>query len=161
MGVYAVNKTAAADTPQIATGGVRNRGETCRTARENGSPPSRANANAIRDAEVTVASPQRYCATTAPPHSTRASVLGTAPNRAWKNAFSPAAAVPSGSRIASTTAHSITHPNTPDTSTDRTMPRGTFTAAPTVSSDAWAEASKPVMVYAGSKSPRANTQTMH
>ena len=42
------------------------RGQTHRTARENGRPPSRAKAKAIRDAEVTVASPQRYCATTIP-----------------------------------------------------------------------------------------------
>src|SRR5438477_12322069 len=116
-GVYAVNATAAAATPQTATGGVRNRGDTHRTACENGSPPSRANANAIRDADVTVASPHRYWATTAPPHSPRASGRGTAPNRVAKNVPSPASAAVCGSGIASTTAHSITHPNTPDTST--------------------------------------------
>src|SRR5205807_2247767 len=89
-GVYAVNRTEGRATPQIATGGVRNRGETRRTAAENGSPPSRAKANAIREAEVTVASPHRYCATTAPPHRAKASGRGTAPNRVWKKAFSPA-----------------------------------------------------------------------
>src|SRR5262245_4604783 len=160
-GVYTVNRTEATATPQIATAGLRNRGETCRTAAENGSPPSRAKAKAIRDAEVTVARPQRYWAITAPPHSPSASVVGTAPNSAAKNAPSPWAAVSAGSRIASTTADSITHPNTPDTSTERTIPRGTFSLARTVSSEAWAEASNPVIVYAGSRNPRVNTQSMH
>src|SRR5688500_11817426 len=144
-GVYAVNATAAAATPQTATGGVRNRGDTCRTARENGSPPSRAKANAIRDADVTVASPHRYCATTAPGNSAVASHPGTTAVRVWANAFSPSAAASAGSGIASTTAHNTTHPATPDTSTDRTIPRGTAAAAFTVSSAAWAEASNPVI----------------
>ena len=62
--------------------------------------------------------------------------------------------------MASTAAESITHPASPDTHTDRTIPRGTASAAPTVSSAAWAEASNPVMVYAGSSSPRANSQAV-
>ena len=53
-------------------------------------------------------------------------------------------------------AHNISHPNRPDTATACTIPRGTVTAAPTVSSDALAEASKPVIVYAGSRKPSAN-----
>ena len=43
-------------------------------------------------------------------------------------------------------AHNISHPNRPDTATACTIPRGTVTAAPTVSSDALAEASNPVIV---------------
>src|SRR5438270_13843199 len=91
-GVYAAKATAAADTPQTATGGVRNRGDTCRTRRDAGSPPSRANANAIRDADVTVASPHRYWATTAPPHRTSTIPRGNAWPSAVTNAPSPAAA---------------------------------------------------------------------
>ncbi len=37
-------------------------------------------------------------------------------------------------------------PAMPETSTERTIPRGTLSAAPMVSSAAWAEASKPVIV---------------
>src|SRR5947208_12648996 len=107
-GEYTVNRTAAADTPQTAAGGERNRGDTCRTSRDAGSPPSRANANAIRDAEVTVASPHRYWATTAPPHRSSIGPRGTACSRARANAPSPAVATAAGSRIASTTAESIT-----------------------------------------------------
>src|SRR5262249_21084149 len=114
----------------------------------------------MREAEVTVASPHRYCATTAPSHRSRPRDRGSALSRTWKNAPSPAAAVSAGSWIASTTAQSITHPNTPETSTDRTIPRGTFSAALTVSSEVWAEASKPVIVYAGSNSASANAHAI-
>src|SRR4029078_6294850 len=62
-------------------------------------------------------------------------------------------------RIASTTAHNITQPNSPETQTDRTIPRGTLRAAPAVSSATWAEASKPVIVYAGSRNPSAKRNT--
>ncbi len=41
---------------------------------------------------------------------------------------------------------SIAHPASPETSTDRTIPRGTLAEAPTVSSAACAEASNPVIV---------------
>ena len=61
-GVTSVNKTEIVATVQIAMAGERRLGQTQRMAREYGSPPSRANANAILDAEVTVANPQRYCA---------------------------------------------------------------------------------------------------
>ena len=44
-------------------------GDTCRSSREAGRPPSRAKANAIREAEVTVARPHRYWASTAMPRS--------------------------------------------------------------------------------------------
>src|SRR5262245_4148468 len=76
-GEYTLNSTAAIATPQMATGGVRYFGETCRTHRDAGRPPSRANANAIRDAEVTVANPHRYCATTMPAKSPKASHCGS------------------------------------------------------------------------------------
>jgi hypothetical protein len=61
-------------------------------------------------------------------------------------AFFPWAAAEFMDGIANTTDESITQPNIPDTSTDRTIPRGTCCAAPTVSSAVWAEASKPVTV---------------
>ena len=60
--------------------------------------------------------------------------------------------------MASTTAHNISHPARPETATACTIPRGTVTAAPTVSSAALAEASKPVIVYAGSRKPSAKSK---
>ena len=63
-----------------------------------------------------------------------------------RNAPSPCAAASARLGAASTTAPSRTQPATPETRTERTMPRGTLAEAPTVSSAAWAEASKPVIV---------------
>ena len=60
--------------------------------------------------------------------------------------------------MATITALKRIQPKTPDTRTDRTIARGTWWAAPTVSSDVWAEASKPVMVYIGSMKPSAKSQ---
>jgi len=48
--------------------------------------------------------------------------------------------------MATTTAHSITQPAAPETATACTIPRGTRTAAFTVSSAVFADASKPVIV---------------
>ncbi len=59
--------------------------------------------------------------------------------------------------MATTTAASIAQPHSPETSTLRTMPRGTLTEAPMVSSAVCAEASNPVMVYAGNRNPSANS----
>ena len=141
-----MNRTDTAATAQIATAGDRRRGQTHRTAAENGRPPSRAKANAIREAEVTVASPQRYCATTIPAHRAMASGRGSTPLMIHRNAPSPCAAAPARLGAASTAALSRTQPATPETRTERTMPRGTLAEAATVSSEAWAEASKPVIV---------------
>src|SRR4051794_873974 len=110
----------------------------------------------MRDADVTVANPHRYWATAMAANNASASPSGSTDVTAWPKAFSPSLATASGSGMASTTATSITQPATPDTSTERTMPRGTLWAAPTVSSEAWAEASKPVTVYAGSSRPSRN-----
>jgi hypothetical protein len=48
--------------------------------------------------------------------------------------------------MAITSADNMTQPKMPETSTERTMPRGTWTAAPMVSSAVCADASKPVTV---------------
>src|SRR4029079_9234349 len=87
-----------------------------------------------------------------------ANPLGTTANRVLGNADPPAAAVAAGSGVASTMAASMAMPKTPDTATERTIPRGTATAAWTVSSDTWADASNPVIVYAGRSRPSANSQ---
>ena len=97
---------------QIATRGVRNAALTRRSAFEPGRPPSRANANAIRDAEVTVASPHRYCATTMPTIERHAPATAAGP-RPWSRRTRSRPAPPPGPcrGIASTTADSITQPN--------------------------------------------------
>ena len=48
--------------------------------------------------------------------------------------------------MASSRAPIITHPNSAETATERTIPLGTLSEASTVSSEVWAEASKPVSV---------------
>ena len=73
------------------------------------------------------------------------------------NAPSPWAAASPRSGTASTTARASPS-RSRETSTERTMPRGTFARGAEVSSEAWAEASKPVIVYAGSSRPRANSR---
>ena len=60
-----------------------------------------------------------------------------------------------GDFMASTMAISMIQPKMPETSTERTIPFGTLWLAWIVSSEACAEASNPVMVYAGSNSPSA------
>src|SRR5262245_22189204 len=103
----------------------------------------------MREAEVTAARPQRYCATAIPASSEYARGLGSTAPTDHVNAPAPRDAAWSTSGIATTTAHNRSHPKRPETATACTMPRGTVTAAPTVSSDAFADASKPVIVYAG------------
>ena len=92
-----------------------------------------------------------------PAHKVTPSQAGSTWFMIHRNEFSPLAAAWSASGMASTTAHNITQPNTADTHTARTMQRGTACAAPMVSSAVCAEASNPVMVYAGSSKPRANS----
>src|SRR5262245_12079095 len=141
-----VNRTAAVATTQIATDGERRLGQTRRNAWEKGNPPSRAKAYAIREAEVTVASPQRYWASTMPAHRARTSGRGSTEVMIQRKAPSPWAAASGRPGAARTTAARRIQPATPETITERTMPRGTFAEAPRVSSEAWAEASKPVIV---------------
>jgi hypothetical protein len=76
-GVYNVNKNAATQTAQIDQGGVRQVGDTQRRCCESGRPPSRAKAKAIRDADVTVASPHKYCAITMPTNNADVTAEGT------------------------------------------------------------------------------------
>ena len=57
------NSTESTAPVQIAATGVRYFGLTLASAVEPGRPPSRENAKIMREAEVTVASPQRSCAT--------------------------------------------------------------------------------------------------
>ena len=89
-----------------------------------------------------------------------ASPFGSTRPRIQPKLLGPIAAARATSGIATTTAHSITQPDRPETATAVTMPFGTRTAAPTVSSAVLAEASKPVIVYAGSRKPSAKSSAM-
>src|SRR5688572_15681331 len=100
----------------------------------------------MRDAEVSAARPQRYCATTISPSSVHANAGGSAAFIVHGTTLEPCATPSSTDGIASRMAQIMTHPNRPETHTERTMPLGALTAALTVSSDVCAEASKPVMV---------------
>ena len=60
---HATNITARPAPTQVAATGVRHYGLTFDNISENGKPLSRANANIMREIEVTVAKPQMYCAT--------------------------------------------------------------------------------------------------
>src|SRR4051812_17716589 len=100
----------------------------------------------MREAEVTVASPQRYWATMIQTVSAPATEAGRTPSTTDRNAPSPLAAVAPRSGAATTTAQSITQPASPEIQTERTIPLGTACAASRVSSAAWAGASKPVTV---------------
>ena len=145
-GVYSVKAIASMHVSQIAVTGTCRVGLTCRIFVENGSPPSRANANITRDADVTVASPHRYCAIAMPTNNSAANAGGSTELMVHTTTRSPCCAAVSRSGIASTMAHSMTQPKIPDTSTERRMPRGALYSALTVSSAVCADASKPVMV---------------
>src|ERR1700678_3912618 len=105
-----VKSREATATIQIATAGVRRLGQTQRTACEQGSPPSRANANAILDAEVTVANPQRYWARMIAAISAAQSGPGSTAFTIQRNAPSPCPAASGRPGAASTTVHSKTQP---------------------------------------------------
>ena len=75
-GTSPMQSRAMPATAQMATEGVRDVALTRRTNLEAGKPPSRANANAMREAEVSAARPQRYWATAIPAERTRASGPG-------------------------------------------------------------------------------------
>ena len=100
----------------------------------------------MRDADVSAARPQRYCASTMSASSVVASAGDSAAFIVHGTTFAPCSTPFSTDGIASRIAPIITQPNSPDTHTERTMPVGTFTAALTVSSLVCAEASKPVIV---------------
>src|SRR2546426_5333628 len=114
----------------------------------------------MRETEVTVARPHRYWATAIPAKMKYASPFGSTRPRIQPKLLGPIEAAWAASGMAATTAHSITQPDRPETATAVTMPLGTRTAAPTVSSAVLAEASKPVIVYAGSRKLNAKSRAM-
>src|SRR5258706_5240846 len=131
---------AVATHAQTAQAGVRKRSLTRARRPAPGGPPSRANANSIREFEVTDDSPQNHIApitihTIAPP-----SRPPSARSTTYMNALGDDAAA-GRSRIASVIAVSMKNPTTPETSTELTIPRGAASCAPTVSSAACAESS--------------------
>src|SRR5687768_16657649 len=135
----ATPKAAATDT-QMATCGLRKRGDTRARCAEPGSPPSRAKAKSIRELDVTEDSPQNHMApmaihTSAPPSA------GPSDSRSTYRKGLGAAAAAGRSVIASVTATSSAYPTTALTATDRKMPQGALRVGFTVSSETWALAS--------------------
>src|SRR5436190_4452828 len=158
-GTRMVKSAAAMEANHTATEGDLLSGLTRRRTLENGRPPSRAKAKVMREVDVRAARPQRYCAMTMSTSSAHANVDGSTDFMVHGTTAAPWA-TPSGTDgMASRMAAIITQPKRPETHTERTMPFGAFTAALTVSSLVCAEASKPVMVYAGSRNPSAKSQT--
>ena len=96
---------------QIAATGVRKPGCTRFSAFDAGSPPSRAKAKIIREAEVTVASPQMSWQTNMRTSRTCFSATGSTASSVKKKTPQPLAAALSMSGIASTKALSISQPN--------------------------------------------------
>ena len=104
-------------------------------------PPSRENAKIMREAEVTVAKPHRYCATKTTTYRNNFTPLGNTASDVQKNTFQPCFAPSSMFGIASVNPIRNSQPNNPDQITEPTMPFGTERDASTVSSEVWAEAS--------------------
>src|SRR3954470_22282584 len=115
--------------------------ETLRQVLENGTARSRENANIIRDAAVTEATPQNSCATAAMSRIRIAQNLGRAVVQMKMTALASAAVVPSTSVAAKVMATSRMKPKTTDTTTDMIMPMAAVREAWRVSSLMCAEAS--------------------
>src|SRR3990167_4181675 len=127
---------------QIAFTGVRYFGDTVASALEaTGIPSSRENANSMREAEVTVARPQRNCAIRMPRYSRVFRPAGRIASIVAKNMPQPWPAATARSGIASVMAQIMIQPTSDDQNTAETMPAGTEVAADLVSSEVWAEAS--------------------
>src|SRR5581483_2261590 len=141
--LYARLQTASAKAiatqAQTAYVGVRKRSLTVASSAEPGVPPSRANANSMREFDVTVDNPQNHMAPITIHTITPPSRAPSAPTITLVKPASPVARA--GSPTASVIASSITNPATPDTITEFTIPRGAASRAPTVSSEACADAS--------------------
>src|SRR6478735_5867126 len=122
-----------------------------------GSARSRENANIILDADVTEAVRQNICATQQMKRRISAHVLLIEVVQMYVTAPPTASSVPWVSGTANVTASSSTQPKATDTTTDMYMPTAAIREAWCVSSDMWAEASKPVIVYCDISSPSPNT----
>src|SRR5262245_15391872 len=88
-GVYRVNAMASVLIVQMATEGVRWLALMRRSCFEKGRPPSRANAYVMREAEVTVASPQKYWVTAMPTMSPADSGRGSTCSRVQTKPLTP------------------------------------------------------------------------
>ena len=104
-------------------------------------------AKIMREADVRPASAQMKFARTMPIAATsfRTVGAGRAANR-LNQAEPPACAAAARSGLAITKDAAIMNPKTSDQNTEWSMPRGTARRASRVSSDVWADASKPVIV---------------
>src|SRR3954452_5418894 len=144
---------------QTALTGTRSRFETWRQRLWPGTARSRENANIIRDADVTDASPQKNWATQAitSRNSAHLSPIAVCQMYCTAKVYWPAV-LPTGPGIANVIATSRMNPNITDTTTDMTMPMAAEREAFRVSSLMCADASKPVIVYWAISRPMPNTK---
>src|SRR4051794_39171601 len=108
----------------------------------------------MREAEVTVASPQRYWASTMPAHRASTSGRGSTLVMIQRKAPSPRAAASGRPGAARTTAASRIQPATPETITERAVGGGTFAAAPRVAGGGGPGGLKPGTVWGGGRAAR-------
>src|SRR5918998_1101416 len=123
---------------------------TRRSSREKGRPLSRENANVIRDPLVTQAMPQKSW----PSVEITTTAFSAQESRALPKIGSdePAPSLTASTSVAANViASSTNQPISADQKTDCQTPRAADFAAPRVSSDTCAEASKPVIVYCVSR----------
>src|ERR671921_591677 len=131
-------------------------GFTRRRWRDHGRPLSRENANVIRDALVTQAIPQNSWPTV---EMTTTAFSAQESRELLKMASDdPAPSLTAPTSVAANViARSTNQPITADQKTDCQTPRAAPIAAPRVSSETCAEASKPVIVYCVSRKPSGST----
>src|SRR5687768_13785958 len=127
MAAYAPLHTATANAAttdtHTATCGLWKRGDTRASHPDAGIPPSRANANSMRELEVTEASPQNHIAPMASHTSAPPSRAPSASRSTYRNGLGAAAAA-GRSWMATVTPHKSSQPATALTATDSTMPQG-------------------------------------
>src|SRR5258708_39700135 len=115
--------SAAAAETQTATCGLLKRGEREASAAEKGSPPSRANANSMRELEVTLERPQNHIAAMAIHTSAEPVRPPSAPRSAKMNGLSAAAVAPRAP-MESVTPSRGAEPGPPHTAPASTLPHG-------------------------------------
>jgi len=124
----------------VAGTGVLSAGLTRARSAEPGTPPSRANANSMRDALVTEERPQNHIARIARPIA-RLPARSPKASRKIARGGDESAAILGKSWIPSVSARTSAYPAIALTRTAETMPRGARRAGSIVSSLTWAEAS--------------------
>lgn len=141
---------------QIVRMGAENFELTC--VKKRGRPPSRANPNIMRELEVMEKSPQCQTQTMMSVMRAMAPFFPKMSIRIWRTGWPMSlATVLSKSWMEKRSETRRKKPKTAEMPTDIKTPSGAFQAALFVSSERWAEASKPVIVYWAIRIPHTAT----